>query len=256
MNWLISANGSIYRHSDAFEKMGYVDWRQTANYEVGDIIYIYSTRPLSKIEFKCIVEKIDIQFKDITDDKEFWINEDEYYKWKKRLYSRIRLIERTAGGNLTLNKLKENGLKAAPQGPIKLKDDILSYIEKYFHKDLTDITFPDEIPNEEGLYEGVGVSVKVSRYERSSIARKKCIEYHGSDCIVCGFSFGKVYGDFAEGFIHVHHVTPLSEINAEYKVDYKNDLIPVCPNCHAMLHKKKGSEYLSIEQLKEIIKRK
>lgn len=40
----------------------------------GDIIYIYSTRPLSRIEFKCIVERTDIEFQDITDDKEFWMN--------------------------------------------------------------------------------------------------------------------------------------------------------------------------------------
>lgn len=256
MNWLISANGSIYRHSDAFKKMGYIDWRQTANYEVGDIIYIYSTRPLSRVEFKCRVEKTDIEFENITDDKEFWINEDEYYKSIKGLYSRLILLDSTDGEDLTLKKLKENGLKAAPQGPMRLRDDTLSYIEKYFYNDITDTIFPDELPKEDGLYEGAGIDVRVNRYERSSIARKKCIEYHGTDCIVCGFSFGDFYGDFAKDFIHVHHLVPLSAINNEYKVDYKNDLVPVCPNCHAMLHKKKDLNYLSVNELKEIIESK
>ena len=47
----------------------------------------------------------------------------------------------------------------------------------------------------------------------------------------------KVYGEIAKGFIHVHHLIPLSEIKENYQVNPKTDLIPVCPNCHAMLHR-------------------
>ncbi len=41
---------------------------------------------------------------------------------------------------------------------------------------------------------------------------------------------------------------PLSEIGQEYKVDPINDLRPVCPNCHTMLHKQNPP--LAIEELK------
>ncbi len=34
-----------------------------------------------------------------------------------------------------------------------------------------------------------------------------------------------------EGFIHVHHLKPLSEVGYEYRVDPIRDLRPVCPNC-------------------------
>ena len=49
----------------------------------------------------------------------------------------------------------------------------------------------------------------------------------------------KIYGDIAEGFIHVHHLVPLSAIKEDYQLDPVNDLLPVYPNCHAMLHRRK-----------------
>ena len=88
----------------------------------------------------------------------------------------------------------------------------------------------------EVLLEGALVSTPVSAYERSPLARKRCIEHYGSACFVCGFDFGKEFGSWAKGFIHVHHETPLSQRGKEYAVDPVKDLKPVCPNCHAMLH--------------------
>ena len=63
-----------------------------------------------------------------------------------------------------------------------------------------------------------------------------------------GFNFGKVFGELGEGFIHIHHLRPLSEIGEEYKVNPVEDLRPVCPNCHAMIHRR--SPPLSIEEVK------
>ena len=34
------------------------------------------------------------------------------------------------------------------------------------------------------------------------------------------------------------------------------DLVPVCPNCHAMLHRKVNDRTLTIAELKERLKRK
>lgn len=62
-----------------------------------------------------------------------------------------------------------------------------------------------------------------------------------------------MYGDLGKGFIHVHHIVPLNQIKEDYEVNYKTDLIPVCPNCHAMLHRKVNNEYYSVEELKSIV---
>ena len=101
--------------------------------------------------------------------------------------------------------------------------------------------------------EGALVRVVTSRYERDKIARDKCIEHYGATCCVCEFSFEQVYGKLGAGFIHVHHVVPLSDIRGEYRVDPVHDLRPVCPNCHSMLHS--GKETLSIEDLRAQLSR-
>jgi len=99
--------------------------------------------------------------------------------------------------------------------------------------------FPDEIDDDPGLTEGAKRQVTVNAYERNPIARARCIEHYGTDCQVCGFDFTAHYGDLGEGFIHVHHRRSLSEIGVDYVVNPVDDLIPVCPNCHAMLHRQR-----------------
>ncbi|WP_226978216.1 HNH endonuclease, partial [Vibrio navarrensis] len=105
--------------------------------------------------------------------------------------------------------------------------------------------YPDE------HFEGQSVIIQANRYERNAKARRECLKFHQPICKVCGIDFFKVYGDIGKGFIHVHHVKPLSEIGHNYIVDPVKDLVPVCPNCHAMLHTKRPP--LHIETLKKLI---
>ena len=99
-------------------------------------------------------------------------------------------------------------------------------------------SLPDEIDTASPLLEGSRYQITINAYERDHRARKLCIARYGAVCIICGFSFGSVYGNEAEGIIHVHHLRPLSEIGIEYEVDPILDLRPVCPNCHAVLHRR------------------
>lgn len=91
----------------------------------------------------------------------------------------------------------------------------------------------------------------VKRYERNRWNRAICIEIHGTKCKICSFDFTSTFGELGEGFIHIHHIVPLSEMNRAYVVDPRKDLIPICPNCHAMIHRK--SPALSPEDLKKIM---
>jgi hypothetical protein len=113
-----------------------------------------------------------------------------------------------------------------------------------------DIIYPDDIEDKD-LFEGIKKQITVNAYERSSQARQECIEHFGTKCSICDFDFEKIYGNIGKGFIHVHHVKPLSEIDEEYKINPIKDLRPVCPNCHAMLHKRKPA--YSIEEIKNLI---
>ena len=114
--------------------------------------------------------------------------------------------------------------------------------------------YPDDVNINLPLYEGVKQSVYVNKYERNQQARNICIEHHGTICSICGFDFGKVYGENFKDKIHVHHIVPISKIAAKYELDPIKDLIPVCPNCHLILHSKGKNEAYTPEQVKQFLK--
>lgn len=111
-------------------------------------------------------------------------------------------------------------------------------------------------PSEESdreMAEGARTTIEVSRIERDTHARKKCIDIFGARCTVCGFDFEKTYGEIGAGFIHVHHLKPLAASKGRRKVNPETDLKPVCPNCHEMLHRERPP--FMIEELQQIMRR-
>jgi hypothetical protein len=108
------------------------------------------------------------------------------------------------------------------------------------------LDLPEEVRTQV-LKEGATRQVTVNAYERNPAARSDCIKHWGHSCVVCGFSFGVRYGLLGRNFIHVHHLLPIASIGREYTIDPVQDLRPVCPNCHAMLHR--TDPPLSIDEL-------
>lgn len=94
---------------------------------------------------------------------------------------------------------------------------------------------------------------KISKYyERSRDAREACLKEFGYSCKICNFNFYEKYGEIGKNYIHVHHIVPLSEVGKSYIIDPKKDLIPICPNCHSMIHR--SQKILSPEELKNSLK--
>jgi len=54
------------------------------------------------------------------------------------------------------------------------------------------------------------------------------------------------------GFIRVHNLLPVSALIAEPMVDPIQDLVPVCPKCHAMIHYR--TPPFDIEQLRRLLR--
>src|SRR5690606_38636624 len=114
--------------------------------------------------------------------------------------------------------------------------------EKYFELieyNNSEPIYPDEVDPTKTYSEGKTKQVLINSYERNPIARKKCIEHFGLNCQVCDFNFESNFGALGKDFIHVHHKIDLATVGKEYSVNPITDLIPVCPNCHSMLHKKR-----------------
>lgn len=110
-----------------------------------------------------------------------------------------------------------------------------------------EVEFSDFFPSMEGA-EKIRQHIY---YERSVKNRAKAIDIHGTVCKACGFDFNKVYGkELARNYIEVHHVKLVSEF--EGIVDPLHDLLPVCANCHRMIHRSRD-KILSIDELKTLI---
>lgn len=130
--------------------------------------------------------------------------------------------------------------------------NVIAELQRLLRSDASDVVIqPDEISGSTQYIEGATCQVSVNRYERNPRAREQCIQHHGCRCSVCGFDFSVVYGELGVGFIQVHHLRPLSEIAKEYEVDPVADLCPICPNCHAMIHR--STETMTIEKLRELV---
>jgi len=109
---------------------------------------------------------------------------------------------------------------------------------------------PEEVP--ETFPEGMRVTVTVNRAERSLAARLGCIEIHGTNCVVCGMDFEHRYGSDFAGLIHVHHLKPLGIVRQAAEVNPREELRPVCPNCHAAIHY--GGMNRAIEEVQESLR--
>lgn len=89
-----------------------------------------------------------------------------------------------------------------------------------------------------GLPEGAKITVVVNRYERDRRNRAAALAIHGCVCKACAGDMRTRYGLAGSGLIEIHHVTPVSELGENYIVDPRTDLVPLCPNCHAIAHRR------------------
>lgn len=139
---------------------------------------------------------------------------------------------------------------------VQISENVAIELEKLwinFRNSIT-FTFPEEVEQSLGeIVEGAVHRVTVNAYERNPEARRKCITHYGAKCSICGFDFFEVYGEIGRDFIHVHHLKQISEIGETYKVNPIKDLRPVCPNCHAILHKQQPP--FTIDEVKSFLRK-
>lgn len=250
--WIVPSKDSTFRISDAIkEQNGLVDWR-TDKFSVGDIVFIYKTKPEQRIQYKMEVTHIKQRFDQVFNQEAFWTDKDLYYSGIISFYARFKLVEEYKDEILSLHHLHEHGYEGDPRSVREIKDeDLLQFLRfpyQTVNDDIYDVDYPED---DDKLYEGALMRVMANKYERNQKARRECVAKKGYQCLVCGKDFEVTYGEIGKGFIHVHHLTPISSIGKEYKLNVETDLAPVCPNCHYMLHRKNPP--YTIEELKEIL---
>ena len=106
---------------------------------------------------------------------------------------------------------------------------------------ITEKQIEDKVPQEE--------VVDLIDYEK---AKALCIEYYGAICDLCGFDYGYTYGEAFENQIQVHNIHAQDEVEVVQDTDPIKDLIPVCHNCHQIIHSQNPP--VSVEQMRKMIK--
>lgn len=249
--WIVPSNSKRFRLNDFLKKYNLVDWKRGRyKFQKGDIVYIYCSLPEARIRYMMEIVEDNITYEQSIKDEEFWTDKNEFQAGIiQNKYCIFKLIDKIDNKCLSIENLLKHGLNKPPQSPLSPSLELLTYIQQCFNND---IIYPNEINNDEEIYEGAKNTIIVNQYERNPIARQKCIEANGC---ACGMNFEEKYGEIGRGFIHVHHVIPISTIGKSYQIDPVNDLVPVCPNCHAMLHRGHEGELFTIEELKQLIQK-
>ena len=263
-NWLVTVNYDEFDLEKAFDALPEIYWKNSATTEgkglqIKDIVYVYVTQPISKVMY---------QFKVIghADPSEYPLAQKAFWKDRTQLnsikgYVVFEKLKKVDKATLSFDYFVQNNLISgapiqgrrtdrdkAPNDSIRI---FLAHIVNEFNNEAIATDYPDEADLENKSFpEGAKQTVQVNRYERNPEARAKCLEIHGICCEICKMSFAETYGTFAKDFIHVHHITPLHKISENYEVNPETDLIPVCPNCHAMLHRQENGIPMTVERLK------
>ncbi len=127
--WIIPANPKLYDHFGSFEKNGFIDWSQNVNFNVGDIVYMYSSQPESRITAKLAVEKIDLTFEEKIDDSDFYLSNNlEDKRKEKNRFARLRLVEKIDDDRLKYDELAKHGLWGRPMNAGHIPDELSNYI--------------------------------------------------------------------------------------------------------------------------------
>jgi len=100
-----------------------------------------------------------------------------------------------------------------------------------------------------------GKKERLSQYfERDPKLRTAAIALHGTTCMVCGFDFEATYGSHGAGYAEVHHLRPVSSLQAKTKVNPQTDMVVLCANCHRMIHRNRD-KMLRPDELKSLLMR-
>lgn len=251
--WIVPSKDSTFRIADAIKANdGIVDWRQSNDFAVGDVVFIYKGKPEQRVVYRMEVIGVQIPEEDALEQEAFWTDEMAYFEGLGRsVYVRFKLQEEYQDDILSLHHLHENGFKGNIQSVQHCPQSAIEFLNDPYGKVNDDVYDVDYPADDEELYEGAVLKVLANKYERNKKARKECIAKKGSKCSVCGLDFEETYGDKGRDFIHVHHVVPISSIGKEYKLNVDTDLVPVCPNCHYMLHR--ANPPYTVQQLKDYL---
>lgn len=135
--WIIAGNPDKYDVIGAFRKLGAIDWRQSVNVAVGDIIYIYVSNTVRAIKFKCKVNAVNKTVPNIEDSK---FNKSGEFDGSGGRYMELEMLEEFSTRLFQKNALEQHGFRS-PQGPMRVSAEVKEYldiVQKLLHEEEMD----------------------------------------------------------------------------------------------------------------------
>jgi predicted HNH restriction endonuclease len=152
-------------------------------------------------------------------------------------------------------KITEKGMKFLID-----KEEVFSSI---ISQGFTEVDMVAESESDYGnliIEEGSLTEVSKTQRQRSQLLRKLKIkelklQNERLSCCACGFVFEDKYDGIGKDFIIIHHLKPVHTIDETETSQLVGDalrlVVPVCSNCHSIIHKKEPM--MTIAELKLII---
>ncbi len=131
--WIFIANPNQFQMAKCLLECGFVEYFQRNKVCVNYIVYLYSTAPIKRIEYKMIVEKTNIPLKDAYNDRRFSLLAKPRSHEQSDLFFRLRFLKAATTPKLGLDELRKHGLNSSMQGPMKVEGELLDYIDSQFY---------------------------------------------------------------------------------------------------------------------------
>lgn len=267
--WIITCNPKYYDVVGAFNAFESINWKQSVNIQVDDVVYIYVGKPISAIIYETKALKVNIPAPSI-DDTDFVIDGSNYENYGR--YMELKFIRCFDKKLLSFHILKENGLKSV-QGPSKVTNDLENFIlrrtstsinkDKYLieshldqillneTREMIQVSLTEEVeynpePKKKPLAQvssGNNVYPRDRKTAVNALARAK----HKCEVDEKHPSFTRKNTNLE--YTEPHHLIPMSyQDSFESSLDVEANIVALCSNCHNQIHYGAGSEEL-IEEL-------
>lgn len=169
--------------------------------------------------------------------------EGEMYTFALKLYAEFLSSKTFRGKEKVQLSSKEKANKSAKRNSSNT------------HQNQTPVK-PDPLePNDDDqMTEGKIRQVNLTKHERNRELRQASLRHYGYVCQVCGMDFERFYGEMGKEFIEVHHLDPIADTDGEHALDPKTGLVPLCSNCHSMIHRNPTGKPYTLEEMRRMYK--
>lgn len=260
--WIIPCNPRYYDVIGAFSNLNKIEWKQSTNIKVGDIVYIYVSSPYKEIKFKCIARKVDMVSAGRIDDSKYILDDTNYKNYGR--YMELELVKKYKNNQYPFEIIKQKGVKAI-QGPSRITEELNYYI-KLLEVNEDKVILDNNDNADHTLIREINLStasnIEDNRYEYTIKSKREPIIQNGvkvyprdrkesMKALVCAKYLCEINNNHdtfisrntGNNYTEPHHLIPMAYSDLfDVSLDVKENIVSLCSNCHNKIHYGRGYE--------------